>query len=212
MMKISVIIPALNEARELPETMRRASGALEIIVADGGSVDGTEDTTGVTVLRAPRGRALQMNTGAAAASGEVFLFLHADTWLEPGAFVSIERAMADPRVVGGAFERRFRTESLFLRATCAMAALRDRAIGWHLGDQAIFCRAVIFRELGGFANMSAFEDVDFSRRLAGKGRLVTLRPPVLSSGRRFAEGAVKRTAKDIFLTMRYLLRPAAFRV
>lgn len=211
-MKISVIIPALNEARELPETIRRAAGALEIIVADGGSDDGTADTKGAMVVRAPRGRALQMNAGAAAASGDVFLFLHADTWLEPGAFEAIGRAMADRRVAGGAFERRFRTESFFLRATCAMAALRNCAIGWHLGDQAIFCRARIFQELGGFANMLAFEDVDFSRRLACKGRLVTLRPPVLSSGRRFAEGAVKRTAKDLFLTMRYLLRPSGFRV
>jgi rSAM/selenodomain-associated transferase 2 len=211
-MKISVIIPALNEARELPETIRRAAGAFEIIVADGGSDDGTGDTEGVMVVRAPRGRALQMNAGAGAATGDVFVFLHADTWLEPGGFDSIARAMADGRVVGGGFERRFRTESFFLKATCTLAAVRNRAIGWHLGDQAIFCRAEIFRELGGFANMRAFEDVDFSRRLGRKGRLVTLRPAVLSSGRRFAEGAVKRTGKDFFLTMRYLLRPTAFRV
>ena len=211
-MKISVIIPALNEARELPETIRRAAGAFEIIVADGGSDDGTADTKGAMVVRAALGRALQMNAGAAVARGDVFLFLHADTWLEPGAFPAIESAMANERVVGGGFERRFRTGSFFLRTTCVMAAVRNRAIGWHLGDQAIFCRARIFRELGGFANMRAFEDVDFSRRIARKGRLVTLRPPVLSSARRFAEGAVKRTAKDIFLTMRYLLRPAVFRV
>jgi rSAM/selenodomain-associated transferase 2 len=211
-MKISVIIPALNEAGELPETIRRAAGAFEIILADGGSDDGTADTKGATVVGAPRGRASQMNAGAAAAGGDVFLFLHADTWLEPGALVAIERAMADERVVGGGFERRFRTDSLFLRTTCAMAAVRNRMIGWHLGDQAIFCRAKIFRELGGFANMRAFEDVDFSRRLGRKGKLVTLRPPVLSSARRFTEGPVKRTAKDLFLTMRYLLRPSAFRV
>jgi rSAM/selenodomain-associated transferase 2 len=211
-MKISVIIPALNEARELPETIRRAAGAFEIIIADGGSDDGTADFKDATVIRAPRGRALQMNAGAAAATADVFLFLHADTWLQPGAFHSMESALSDTRVVGGAFERRFRTSSLFLRATCALAKFRNHALGWHLGDQAIFCRAEAFRELGGFANMRAFEDVDFSRRLARKGRLVTLRPPVLTSARRFAEGPVKRTSKDLILTMRYLLRPAAFRV
>src|ERR1041385_4569557 len=140
-MKISVIIPALNEARELPETIRRAAGAFEIILADGGSDDGTADTKGAIVVRAPRGRALQMNAGAAMARGDVFLFLHADTWLESGAFDAIESAMVNERIVGGGFERRFRTESFFLRATCAMAALRNHAIGWHLGDQAIFCRA-----------------------------------------------------------------------
>ena len=211
-MKISVIIPALNEARELPETVRRAAGAFEIIISDGGSDDGTQDFKGATIIRAPRGRALQMNTGAASASGDVFLFLHADTWLQPGSLQSIELALSDTRVVGGAFERRFRTNSLFLRVTCALAKFRNHTVGWHLGDQAIFCRAEVFRELGGFANMRAFEDVDFSCRLARKGRLVTLRPPVLTSARRFAEGPVKRTCKDVVLTMRYLLRPAEFRV
>jgi rSAM/selenodomain-associated transferase 2 len=211
-MKVSVIIPALNEAAELPETIRRAAGAHEIILADGGSHDGTADRKDALVIRAPRGRALQMNAGAASARGDVFLFLHADTWLPTGAFDSMNVALADKRVVGGAFARQFRTNSLFLKFTCALAAIRNRAIGWHLGDQGIFCRAEIFRELGGFKNMRAFEDVDFSRRLAKKGRLVTLRPAVLSSARRFDEGAVKRTAKDLVLTMRYLLRPGAFRV
>jgi len=211
-MKISVIIPALNEAAELPETIRRAAGAPEIILADGGSEDGTADRNDVTVIRAPRGRASQMNAGAAAATGDAFLFLHADTWLPNGAFDAIAAAFKNSAVVGGAFERCFRTNSIFLRLTCALARFRNRTIGWHLGDQAIFCRAAIFRELGGFANMRAFEDLDFSQRLARKGRLVTLRPPVFSSARRFHEGPVKRTAKDLLLTMRYLLRPDAFRM
>jgi rSAM/selenodomain-associated transferase 2 len=211
-MRISVIIPALNEARELPETIRRVAGAHEIILADGGSDDGTADRNDITVIRAPRSRALQMNAGAAAASGEIFLFLHADTWLPTGGFNAVNGAFKNSAVVGGAFQRRFRTKSVFLSLTCALAIFRNRTIGWHLGDQVIFCRAEVFRELGGFANMQAFEDVDFSRRLARKGRLVTLGPPVLSSARRFDEGAVKRTAKDIILTMRYLLRPEAFRV
>lgn len=211
-MKISVIIPALNEARELPETIARIAGAWEIIVADGGSDDETPALKGVTVIAAPRGRASQMNAGAGVATGEVLVFLHADTWLPDGALRSLAEALQDSCVVGGAFERRFRSKSIFLNLTCAMAALRNRAIGWHLGDQAIFCRAELFRELGGFANLRAFEDVDFSRRMAGKGRLVTLRPAVLTSARRFEEGAVKRTAKDLILTARYLLRPESFRM
>lgn len=211
-MKISVIIPALNEARELPETIARIAGASEVIVADGGSNDGTHELKGVTVIRTPRGRASQMNAGAAAASGDAFLFLHADTWLGDGALDCLAEALRDAKVVGGAFERRFRTSSIFLKTTCALAILRNRAIGWHLGDQAIFCRADVFRELAGFANMRAFEDVDFSRRMARKGRLVTLRPAVLTSARRFEEGAVARTAKDLILTARYLLRPESFRM
>ena len=211
-MKISVIIPALNEARELPETIARIQGADEIIVADGGSDDGTREIKCVRVVESPRGRASQMNAGAALANGEVFLFLHADTWLQSGALDSLTRAMHDSIVVGGAFQRWFRNESLFLKATCALAIVRNRAVGWHLGDQGIFCRADVFRELGGFANMRAFEDVDFSRRMSRKGRLVTLRPAVLTSARRFAEGAVQRTAKDLVLTARYLLRPESFRM
>src|SRR5688572_32716848 len=88
-MKVSVIIPALNEARELPETIARIAGASEIIVADGGSNDGTQELKGVNVIQAPRGRASQMNAGAAVARGDVFLFLHADTWLQEGALESV---------------------------------------------------------------------------------------------------------------------------
>jgi rSAM/selenodomain-associated transferase 2 len=211
-MKISVIIPALNEAHALPETLRRLAGAQEIIVSDGGSEDSTAQIAGAKVIKAPRGRATQMNAGGAIARGEVFLFLHADTWLQPGALDALARAMDGPQFVGGAFERRFRNDSIFLKATCALATFRNRAIGWHLGDQGIFCRATIFRELGGFAPMRAFEDLDFSQRLSRRGKLVTLRPTALSSARRFEKGAVKRTAKDLILTMRYLLRPGAFRV
>jgi rSAM/selenodomain-associated transferase 2 len=211
-MKISVIIPALNEARELPETMARLSGAAEIILADGGSDDGTADWKGVIVLKTPRGRASQMNAGAAIATGDVFLFLHADTWMQAGCLEAMGAAMRDPEVVGGAFERRFRSDSIFLKSTCALAALRNRAIGWHLGDQGIFCRARTFREMGGFKNLRAFEDIDFSRRLARKGKIITLRPAILSSARRFESGAIKRTAMDLVLTMRYLLRPESFSV
>lgn len=211
-MKISVIIPALNEVRELPETIARLNGAFEIIVADGGSTDGTGALSEVRLVDAPRGRALQMNTGAARATGDIFLFVHADTWVQAGWQQALSEAVANSCIVGGAFERRFRTPSLFLTFTCTLAAIRNRAIGWHLGDQAIFCRAPIFHALGGFKTMEAFEDLDFSRRLARKGSLVTLRPPVLTSARRFDEGPVKRTVKDLALTTRYLLRPKSFRI
>jgi rSAM/selenodomain-associated transferase 2 len=196
----------------LPETIARIGDAHEIIISDGGSNDGTPDFKNAMVIKAARGRASQMNAGAEIATGAIFLFLHADTWLQPGSLDSIRAVMGDPKIVGGGFERRFRSNSPFLRFTCALAKFRNRVIGWHLGDQAIFCRAEIFRALGGFANMRAFEDVDFSRRLARRGKIVTLGPPVLTSARRFEQGAVKRTAKDLLLTLRYLLRPNAFKV
>src|SRR5687767_4929208 len=131
-MKVSVIIPALNEARELPETIARARGAAEIIVADGGSSDGTQEVCGARVINALRGRARQMNAGAAIAAGDVLLFLHADTWLQAGWLEAITAALSDSGVPGGGFERQFRTDSVFLKTTCALAAFRNRAIGWHL--------------------------------------------------------------------------------
>jgi rSAM/selenodomain-associated transferase 2 len=210
---ISVIIPALNEAQELSETIERARGAGEILVVDGGSSDGTAVVarrSGAEVVASRRGRAAQMNAGGARASCAMYLFLHADTWLQPGALENLDLAMRDGEIVGGGFRREFRTHSIFLKMTCGLAGWRNRAIGWHLGDQAIFCRASIFRELGGFREMRAFEDVDFSRRLARRGRVVTLKPAVLSSARRFEAGAVKRTLKDFLLTLKYLARPKTF--
>jgi rSAM/selenodomain-associated transferase 2 len=212
---ISIIIPALNEAQNLPETIARARGADEIIVVDGGSSDATPDVArelGATLISAKPGRAAQMNAGAAVARGSVFLFLHADTWLQPGALASIEKAMQAPAVVGGAFVRKFRSQSIFLSLTCGLARLRNNAIGWHLGDQAIFCRKQTFEALGGFAEMRAFEDLDFSRRLSRSGRIVTLTPAVLTSARRFDNGPVRRTLSDLGMTLRYLLHPASFRV
>ena len=210
---VSIIIPALNEEAVLGETLDHIlSGRadFEILVVDARSVDRTAEVArqkGARVIEAPaRQRAAQMNFGAAQARGEALLFLHADTWLPPVALEEIESALARfPAVAGGAFARRFRPRSLFLELTCALAELRNRAIGWHLGDQGIFARAEIFRKMGGFKPVDRFEDLDFSRRLAGFGKVVTLRPPVLSSNRRFLRrGPFRTTCRDFYLTCRYL--------
>src|SRR5205085_1676909 len=112
-----------------------------------------------------RQRAYQLNLGASAASGDCFLFLHADTWLNPRSLTAIEGALQSPNVVGGAFVRRFRSRSLFLAVTTRLAEIRNRCIGWHLGDQAIFARRTAFEKLVGYRLMNPFEDLDFSRRL-----------------------------------------------
>lgn len=218
---LSVIIPAWNEAAGIEAAIRSAQCPFiehEIIVVDAGSSDATvriAEDRGCRVLHSTRRqRGAQMNLGARQARGEVFLFLHADTRLAPGALLAIREALRDPRVVGGAFARRYDSPSRVLAATCRLARLRNRLVGWHLGDQAIFARCHIFQRCGPFAEVAQFEDLDFSRQLARCGRIVTLRPPVLSAARRFAQdGALWRTAKDFLLTCRYLLLglPAATR-
>jgi rSAM/selenodomain-associated transferase 2 len=210
---VSVIIPTLNEVATLRAAIdsARCDGMQsEIIIVDGGSFDGTielSEAAGCTVLRTtPAQRARQMNAGARVARADVLLFLHADTYLASGALSAICEKMRDPRLVGGAFVRRYDSRSRLLALTCWLAAVRNRLWGWHLGDQAMFVRASVFRELGGFAEIAIFEDLDFSRRLGRSGRIVTLCPPVISSGRRFAErGPLRTTLHDLLLTCGYLL-------
>ena len=216
---ISVIIPTLNEAEHLApclQAIRANSAEAEIIVIDGGSNDATCDRArelGATLLSSPkRQRASQLNIGASCTSAELLLFLHADTIIPRSAFESISQATKDDHIVGGAFARKFDSPSLFLQLTCLGAEIRNHLIGWHLGDQAIFCKKRVFERLGGFKEMDQFEDLDFSRRLRSMGKVVTLRPPVISSGRRFdKEGPVLRTWRDFFLTIEYLRgNPAVF--
>jgi rSAM/selenodomain-associated transferase 2 len=208
---ISVIIPTANEAGELPATL--ASLAVgqaqpEVLVVDAGSADGTPElakAAGARVLSSPRRqRAAQMNLGAAAARGEILLFLHADTWLNANSLAAIERALARPGVVGGAFARRFAHLSRLLRLTCRLADWRGCWPGWFFGDQAIFARRAAFARLGGFREWDAFEDLDFSRRLRRLGWTVLLRPAILSSARRFQGGVARRVVRDFWLTCRYL--------
>lgn len=220
---LSIVIPTLNEVEVLPRTLQSVARAavdeqtFEVIVADAGSGDATIDVAraeGCLVVRSPRvQRAEQMNAGAAHARGEVLLFLHADTLLPPGALGQVSAACGQPGVVGGGFARRYDSPSLWLRFTCWLARWRNRWCGWHLGDQAIFARRSVFERLGGFRDFDVFEDVDFSRRLAGEGRLITLEPPVWSSARRFAEhGILRRSLMDAWLMGRYGLGASPHRL
>jgi len=221
---LSIIVPTLDEEAELGATLDRAAASkethaarrpgggfdpVEILVVDASSQDSTAaiaSARGARILSTPRiGRGPQMNAGAAQARGEVLWFLHADTWLAPGAIDALWGAMSDPGLAGGGFRRRFRGGSIFLRLTSALAGVRNRLWGWHLGDQAIFCRAEIFKRLGGYRSAPRFEDLDFSRRMGRLGRVATLGPPVMSSARRFARrGALRQTLLDLRLTSRYM--------
>lgn len=209
---ISVIIPTFNEARHLPATLdaiQANKGVCEVIVVDGGSFDATVNVAlehGAQVVSSNvKQRASQINLGAQSARGDVFLFLHADTRLPQNALKKIEYAMAKRHAVGGGFARRYDSPSWFLRSTCALAGLRTRLSGWFLGDQAIFVQQEVFEMLGGFRDLNLFEDLDFSRRMRREGRVVTLRPPVISSARRFSLCRPWRTTwSDLRVTWRYL--------
>lgn len=208
--EISVVIPVANDAAALPECLSCVGGAPnEIIVVEAKAEDRTATTVAAANARiftyAEPHRARQMNYGAAQAKGRILLFLHADTLLPPQALPKVADAIEQRGAVGGGFSRRYRSRSLVLALTCRLAGVRNRFVGWHLGDQAIFVRRDIFERLGGYRDLLAFEDLDFSRRLRRTGKVITLTPPVHSSARRFArKGPLRTTWDDLLLTCRYL--------
>ena len=197
-MTVSVIVPTLNEAPVLAPTLARARAARphEIIVVDGGSSDDTvRVATGLAdaILTAARGRATQMNAGAAVASGDVLVFLHADT-LVPSTFVAaIAHACGDAHVVGGRFDVELVPSSPLLWLTGCLMNWRSRLTRIATGDQAIFVHRTTFATLGGFADIPLMEDIDLSRRLKRAGRIACLRERVTTSSRRWRAHGVVRT-------------------
>ncbi|MCI1191005.1 TIGR04283 family arsenosugar biosynthesis glycosyltransferase [Calidifontimicrobium sp. SYSU G02091] len=198
--RVSIVVPALNEAAGIAATLGvlapwRAAGH-EVIVVDGGSTDATARLATAwadRVLAAPRGRARQMNAGAAAARHGVLLFLHADTRLPPGALAAVERAL-QRGAAWGRFDVRIDGRSRGLAVVAALMNLRSRATGIATGDQAIFVRRDAFDAVGGFPDQPLMEDVELSRRLKrSAGRPACLRERVVTSGRRWDEHGVWRT-------------------
>ena len=199
-MSLSVVVPVFDDARHL-ETLLAAldqtcPGA-EVIVADGGSQDGSADVAsrhpGVRLVSSGRGRGRQMNAGAARARGEVLLFLHADTMLPPGSADAVREALADPSFVYGRFDVRFDSPRPVFRLIAALMNLRSRLTGICTGDQAIFVRRAAFRALGGYREIALMEDVDLTRRLKRLGRLTALPLRVTTSARKWEREGVART-------------------
>jgi rSAM/selenodomain-associated transferase 2 len=191
---ISVVIPVLDEEEQIGaqlKALKGVSGVHEVVVADGGSRDCTRELvladTSCRLVVTERGRALQMNAGAQATTGDVLLFLHADVRLPADAAGLIAEALSDRRVVAGAFRTHTVAHGPQGRGTLwlRIADLRSRYSRLPYGDQAIFVRRTTFEQIGGFPPQPLFEDVEIIRRLRRLGRIRTVRGNVQVSGRRF---------------------------
>jgi rSAM/selenodomain-associated transferase 2 len=207
---ISVVIPALNEARHLPETIRQAQKVpqiCEIIVVDGGSSDDTcrlATELGCTVLQHDPGRGGQMRRGAEQARGDIVLLLHADTWLPPKSGEAIINCLRDTSVVAGGFWKSFREPVLMgSRLRCAIRLYLGKRI---MGDQAIFIVRDELEQVGGVPDMPLMEEFELCRRLRQRGRLALADATVTTSARRFKQLGVLRTYLRMWMvTLRYWL-------
>lgn len=196
--KISVIVPALNEEKSIAATLRALAPLqpYETIVVDGGSQDRTRALAAefnVKVIAAERGRARQMNRGAREASGEVLLFLHADTRLPATAFADIAAALGDPRYVGGRFDVALDGRHWMLPVVARLISYRSRVSQVGTGDQALFARREVFEGMGGFPDIPLMEDIAFCRALKHVGQVACLRSRVVTSARRWEVDGVWRT-------------------
>lgn len=191
-MRVSIVVPALNEAEDIADTLRglqQLEGEKEIIVVDGGSADETRAIAaaqGATVLSAAPGRGTQMHAGALQAAGEALWFVHADSIPPKHALAEIRRSLADPSVAGGNFGLLFDGPSRAARQLTAIyPALR--ILGLCYGDSGIFIRRATYERIGGFRPIALFEDLDLLRRMRGAGRFVHLPSRILTSSRRFEQ-------------------------
>ena len=197
---ISVVVPVLDEAGAiahslLPLQSSRAH-AVEIIVADGGSRDGTRDAAcplADRIIDAPRGRASQMNAGAGAACGDVLLFLHADTRLPAGWIAMVRDALEPTGREWGRFDVRLDGAHPMLRVVERAMNLRSRLSGIATGDQAIFVERAAFEAVGGFPHIALMEDIALSRTLRARSRPTCLRAAVVASSRRWERHGIART-------------------
>jgi len=189
---ISVIIPTLNEAANLPGLLRGLSAHkqdVEIIVVDGGSDDATMDIAhqfGARVIETRPGRGHQLRAGADGATGEILWFLHADSKVGPGSLDAISQMMgAHPALIGGNFRLQFDGNDEFSEWLNAFYA-RIRARGFYYGDSGVFVRRQVYQELGGIRPLALMEDYDFNRRLEKAGSTGIIDDPCLTtSSRRF---------------------------
>lgn len=209
--RISIIIPTLNEAENIKEAIAttQPNTNIEVIVIDGGSQDDTvaiAQSLGVKVISSSPGRAAQMNTGAVAATEEILLFLHADTCLPTGFNDMVRTALQQPGTVAGAFKLRIDASLFSLRWVEWGINVRSHFYQMPYGDQAIFLTKAVFQQIGGFPELPIMEDFELMRRLKRIGRIVIIPTPVVTSARRWLQkGVFKTTLLNQIVIIAYLL-------
>ncbi len=213
--QFSVVIPVLNESQGINEAISRLRAqepdeGIELVVVDGdpsGSTINGVTSNCVRKVISERGRARQMNHGAAIARGEILVFLHADTRLPAEAFPLIHQAMSDQRLVAGAFDLGFEAHRSIYKITEKYVYFRTRLTRIPFGDQAIFIRRRYFQEIGGYRDIPIMEDVDLMKRIKRRGNRIAIIPEkVLTSPRRYeAEGILSCTFRNWVLQILYSL-------
>jgi len=213
-MKMSIIIPVLNEATLIGDTLLslqplRAAGH-ELVVVDGGSADASvvaSQPLADQVIRSPRGRSRQMNEGTKAAKGEILLFLHADTFLPNGAERMIDQGMNGKKKVWGRFDVKLAGKHPLLRIVELLMNLRSRLSGIATGDQGIFVRRELLERVGGFPDIDLMEDIALSKMLKKVDRPLCLWQRVLTSSRRWEKRGILRTVLLMwFLRLAYFYK------
>lgn len=205
---ISVIIPILNEAKILNQTLSKLQPELkdhELIIVDGGSIDGSIEIAEKygKVVTSERGRAKQLNTGAAAATGDILVFLHADVWLESGALFSVTETLS-AGYVGGGFLQKIDGRSLLYRLIEITADMRGKYQKIFYGDSGIFVSKRDFLNIGGFPEVPIMEEVEFSKSLRKLGKTRMVKPHIHISARRWeSKGIIRTTVKNYFITLLY---------
>jgi len=201
-MRVSIIIPALNEAAVIERAITAAwqADAHEVIVVDGGSQDDTvarAEATNCQVIAASPGRAYQQNRGATQANGDVLLFQHADNWLDNTALKQIQAAFQKPSIIAGAFRQRIAAPGALYRWLERGNAWRARCWGLPYGDQGIFVRRQVFEQLGGFPNVRLMEDLLLMQRVRRKRRPILLPGPIHIDPRRWQRhGIIRQTLRN----------------